>query len=306
MASIKCDFFQVVLPDHCQQTFSQMLELISGSSDDASRTIEYWDGSLLRFQNVQHFEDIFVAEMMRIKMKHLPVKAHINGSSEPFDLTPEQGSGESTYFAYNEPTKTIVIHKSANGVPPGAIRLYFEGKCRVKEIQFNDWLDQEIMAKLQSSRNFRAFDIAIDSQVSIAAVSNDSLLRGQIGSVIRALLLPATQHRTIAPRIEIRLSMGSNKQGNIGSNNEIIEEAHACLGLNSDLPGIIQKLIITGKVDGIDEPKPLDLLNGKMTERIAMPQLDDRNYSSLDYRNAIIQAWGNRREEIEYLCGIEH
>ena len=303
MASIKCDFYQVTLPDRSQRSFEQMIDAIGTSTDDETRTIEYWDNSMIRLQSAQKFNDIIVVEMLRIKMKHPPVKAHINGTTENFDLTENQGPGESTFFLYSEATKTIVIHKSASGVPPGAIRLYFEGKCKVKEIKFLDWLDQDIMTKLAASRNFRAFEIAINSDIAIASANNPALLRGRIGSVIRALS-QGSANRRIAPRLDLRLSMGSNQKGSIGSNEEVIEDAHAYLELNSDVPGTVQKLVITGSIDGIDEPKPLDLLKGKMVERITMPELHGRNYSSQDYRTALIQAWENRREEIEFLCGV--
>ena len=303
MATIKCDFYQVILPARCRSSFGQMIDKMSASRDDETRTIEYWDNSMLRFQGAQKVGDVTVAEMLRIKMKHLPVKAHINGTSEDFDLTKDQGSGESTHFVYNEATKTIVIHKSASGVPPGAIRLYFEGQCKVKEIHFNDWLDQDILAKLATSRNFRAFDIAINGDVAIASATNPALKKGRIGSIIRALLTTNTNNR-IAPRLELRLSMGSNQKGSIGSNDDMIKEAHAYLAMNAEAPGSVQKLVITGSVDGIDEPKPLDLLKGKMVERITMPELYGRSYTSQDYRNALIQAWENRREEIEFMCGV--
>jgi len=57
-------------------------------------------------------------------------------------------------------------------------------------------------------------------------------------------------------------------------------------------------------VDGDQKPTALDLLEDRMAEHIEMPPLQGRGYTRDDYKNALLQAWSRREEEIRRIADV--
>jgi hypothetical protein len=287
MPKMKFDFYEVVLPRTTPQVFEQLIDMLHSSTNDESRVVEYYDQTLIRFQHGLKENDLYVGEMLRIRMQQIPSKAKVSGEVNPIDLASNEGVGEPTMFLFDPITRTIVIQKSQAGVAPTAIRHYFEAKTKVVPMSFNPRLQKETMQKLGRMRQVKALE------VTVASVTDTSFLQGRVSSVGQAL---SAINGLGAPTISLKISAGRGKRADLGAAAK--EEAHAMLDLNTHLPGAVQKLVITGDIEGLDKPDPLDLLEDKMIERIELPPLTGRGYSYGDRKNAIFEAWERRKVEI--------
>lgn len=287
MPKMKFDFYHVVLPQRAPSAFELLIDELNASVDDASRAVENHDQTIIRFQHGARENNLYIGEMLRIRMSQIPSKAKVSGGITEIDLAADEGVGEPTIFLFDPATRTIVIQKSQAGVAPTTIRHYFEAKTKVMPIRFDTRIQKETMQKLGRMRQVKSLEL------SIASITDASLARGQDGSVGQAL----SRIRGLgSPSISLRIYAGKGKKADLGTGAK--DEAHAMLDLNAVVPGAVQKLIITGDIDGMDKPDPLDLLEDKMIERIELPPLSGRGYTYADRKNAILEAWERRKSEI--------
>ncbi|HEX5322150.1 MAG TPA: DUF6731 family protein, partial [Capsulimonadaceae bacterium] len=167
MASIKCDFFQVAVPQNCGRTFEQLINEVAQMPDDETRTVEWYDKTLIRLRGVLKTDGVLLGEMVRTEMENLPSKSNRKGVISRLNLADDEGTARRTHFLYHEPTKTIVIHKSQTGVAPRAIRHYFEGFCGCAGIAFSPWLDTAAMKKLAGSDGFRSLEVTVATTANL-------------------------------------------------------------------------------------------------------------------------------------------
>ena len=256
MAQIKCDFFEVVPHERSRKTFEQILDEADRLPDDDTRTIEYGSGDLVRLQGLitNTRSGLVHGQMMRLRMQHGPLRANRAGATHEFDLEDDEGFGEHTQFAYHEATRTIVVHKTNTGVPPGAIRYYFASTlAHTPPIEFRERVNGATFEKFRGMHHIKKIEVAV------AAVRNPQLLTGQIGGVFRSFF---AGRPISAPRVSVTLSMGHLKEGSLGDD-AVKDDARELLTMNADNPGQLQGLAVTGTIGGEEKSTVLDLLEDK-------------------------------------------
>ncbi|OQW32904.1 MAG: hypothetical protein A4E19_06005 [Nitrospira sp. SG-bin1] len=288
---INIDFFEVILPPDSVMTFNKILETVSQSPDDDSRVVDRGDAPL-RLQAAKKEGHHWEGEMIRIRMKDLPVKAAIDGTTEPIELEDNEGLGEETAFLFSVPTKTLALQRNRHGVSASSFASYFTKKGGVEFIELHPILRRDALKELAKMDLVRKFD------VRVASVTNGAAARSQSAGVNAILDI----HDVFkAPSVSVSVSM-KRKPGSLSLPQIMQTVKQFCKGIDN---AVVEKILITGQ-DEDGETALLDLLKWRIVETIVLPVLDDdRRISAKDRRRAVNQAWENKKGEITSLVHAE-
>jgi hypothetical protein len=284
---MRVDFYKVVMPEDSKVEFEGILNEVCRSPDDDTRNIEIRE-SPVRLRKGGIASGNWEADMTRIRMNMLPVKAKLSGEIEPIRLRDDEGIGEETAFLYHPPKQTLVLQRNMHGVSASALAAYFESKGGLSgPIILEPILQQGAYEKLADLQVVTKFDIRIAAHSDLNSLKNS-------GHGVASMIDVLTEFQ--APHAAISLSMGRERKGSLAVK-QVINTAKRVLGLSSGEANPVTKIVVSGRTDD-DERLVLDLLQYRLFEWVELDPDEDRRVSYRQRRTALRSTWNKNRAQI--------
>lgn len=284
------DFYNVQVAETATCSFEDAIASVMRIPADEHRNFDVPDtDSVYRMQVATHSRGgAYEADMVRIRMDHLPNRASLSGEIEPMDLDDDEGVGEETAFLYDPAIRILAIQRNRYGASSGIVARYFERMGNIgAPVYFDPVLPADVMRKVDRMRAFKKIE------VSFARIRNYSIFR-QEGPDLDRIMKIAEQYN--APTASFTVSMGKNRGSlNRDESKDLIHRLRRLAGHGNN----IKRIRISGSSTDEDS-QVIDLLEGKMTETIFLrSDFGRRDVPYNDHRkNAVREAFQKRREEL--------
>jgi hypothetical protein len=286
---LRIDFFRVVMPAEVTVRFEDLIRGVQNSADDETRNIDV-RGAPIRMRKAEQRHDLWEADMTRIRMDALPVKAKISGEIERLIFDDDEGVGEETAFLYNPARQLLIVQRNWHGVSASNIARYFQDRGRLEApISLQHILQEDAMERIGRMEVIRKLE------VHMAPLGSPESLR-KYGHGLSSMvdLLQEVQ----SPRATISLSMG-RQPGSLSLANVVRMIKDVFKGTHED----VEKVQVTGRLD--DEMQVIDLLDFRVQEVVDVDSDANRRLSYRTRIAALRQAWQNRRNEMQHLLTRE-
>lgn len=287
MAKITVDFFRVRMVD-TPRTFEELIDYVANLGE-LDRNLQTIDG-ILRLQKVHKHHDERDADITKIRMSDLPLRAKADGSLRSIGLADDEGLGEQAAFKYHIPTQTLALQRNRHSVSPGGLANYLTIIGNLHSmIALDPVIEANALERLAAFQDIRKF------RVKLARVDNAKIFADQgRGVVAVADLLELFK----SPYADVQLSMGHNRESLPVQLVKAAARQWNSRGADHETERVTQ-IEITGK-NAEDIPDVLDLIKCRMIEKTST-ESKGRHSRYPERRIAVNVAFEKRHEELQRL-----
>lgn len=294
-----CDFYRLRMPQSGEISFKFEDLLLDVSTLDESRRTEHINGFPIRLQSLTQSENykgckIVEGEMIRIKMRGLPVVAGIDEGVETLDLEDDEGLGSQTAFMYHPATQVLVLHSVQTGVSIVSFLKYFEEMGSVVfekisgEIKADPIINKDALVRYKKISEVKSFSFRI------AGVDNEEFFKDIPHAVKEEIAL---LKKYGAPSIGLTITTGRVHSESLNPNASS-STIDALMKLSGRHKKNVHSLEISGKSAEDETIKIKNLFNDLIKEEIRLNEPNLRNIPYFVRRDALRTAWTNRKDEI--------
>lgn len=247
------------MPKNETRTFEELLIELSKIPDNSKRAIIEKNGEYaIRYSQIKTTKDSIQGDVLKIRLKELPVKASLAGPQTPIPLNQDEGIGEETVYLYDKQLNILVFQFNSNSIRAGKFIDYIESHCKV-----NGHIT--LLPVLKGDAHKRMLNMAEPAklEIAVAELSNPVFLHSEINSVKD---LVRANEAIKSPVMNITYSLGHNKPEK-GYFENILKAAKDLLRFKSE-GGSVTKLKISGKIDAESGTEALDLLLDRMISEV--------------------------------------
>jgi hypothetical protein len=288
---MRIDFYQVELPGSFTGVFKDVCEKVSSLVGQA-RNLRVGD-AFVRLHKIYFDNGLIEGDLVRLRMDVVPVRGHIKGNLDPFDLADEEGVAEQTAFLFDPKTNIVLLQRHRSGVGPSTFARYFQDKGDVDDvIVMLPVMKGEILERLARYQEVRRIQAAVAKPLEPARVAGTSST-ASIGSFFHVM------DTLKAPRMNFEFSVPRNSDGlSLAAAKDLVR---SIFRLNQAGGGDAHaiKLVITGRNED-DDYEPLNLLKDKIVYEVPVDPDRKRRVRYAIRRTAIRDVWGRCQDDIKH------
>lgn len=282
MTTIKVDFYRVEISNTGNLSFENLIQQVLDKPRlDRIVTI---NAAPIWLVEASINNDCVEGDLIRLKMRDIPVKGSLQGIVENIHLTENEGLGIQSAFLYHIPTKVLLLENRKSGIYHSNFARYLSQINQENPpILINPILQLEALKKLDRMTDIRKVDIRVAGLDNLAILGNDDYAVKEITEMGKYFQ---------SPYLSLQLSVGKARKKSLS----LEKVKNFVTNLFDSGENQVEKLTITGNADD-DESLYLDLLRDRMREEISHNS-SSRTLSYKERRDCIKSAWNRRKQEI--------
>lgn len=292
--NFKVNFFRVLMPDHGNNTFDDILSFCGSWNDDADKRNYNLIPNIVRLQRLEENVDHWSGEMLWIDMTQTALRASPDGDIDPVELAKDQGIADRTGFLYDPEVNTLLLESSVPGVTRGRFRRFYGRLNRVKgEIELPPILTKDAYENINDINRVTKF------KVKIAGGVNGDILDGDKTAVGRSIDIA---NKMDAPQLELVISVGRAWRNDELNRNSVIEYVKDAIGLSDQEIVSFDSLNLVGR-DVDEERKELNFIRDRMKYSTEIQPDPDRTIPYGKRSGALLEAYEENKSEIYEMYG---
>lgn len=287
---ITFNFWRIEMPTSEPRTFESLIRKAS-EIDDLEDRIRDLSNFPVRMEKSEHSNNVWIGEMLKLRMDELPVKASRSTPIKDLGLNADEGVAEPNGFLFDPATKVLITHGEHYGVSANKIAEYFGEVGLVRgEIRIEPVPTEEGWTTFASMKKLKALTLKIGSSI------NPSLLPRE-GRGVRRFIEQMSNYNGL--QMEVTISVGRSQKQSLDKDTIQLDIANL-LACHDATEGAVEKLEGTG-VDDSGLTKPFDFLIGRMRHTTLVKLGAARRLTYDNRRTHLSDAFRKNIEEIERL-----
>ncbi|QDU44325.1 hypothetical protein Mal52_28040 [Symmachiella dynata] len=287
--SVAIDFFKVECSDG--KEFAEVLKEAK-KVKRVKRTFGVL-GKYLRLHELSKSSGVWRGETINIRMDAMPSKASLSGDLDAFELDPDEGVGEETAFEYHPDLNVLVLQRNRHGVTMTSFCRLFEHASRIEYVELQPILQKHAMKRFLAMQHIRSLEISIAGANNPSIVEDASLTDTKFIDAMRIL---------DGPSVQLSVSMGYERSGSLSASG-VFQFIKGLINRGTEGDVELRKLRVSGAKDQSDPLEVIDLIKDRIVEMAEITLDDDRRLPYEERRDALSQAWQNRKSEINSILG---
>lgn len=292
--NFKVNFFKVVMPDHGQNTFSDVLRFCKQWDDDADKRNHNLLPNIVRLQRLEENANFWTGEMLWIDMTQTALRASREGDIDPVELAQNQGIANRTGFLYDPDLNSLLLESSVPGVTRGRFRKFYGRLERVNgEIELPPILTKDAYENLSDINRVTKFKVKIAGGVSGDVLGNGDTAFSRSMEIAKEM---------DAPQMELVISVGRAWRNDEINRSTVMSYVKDAIGLSDQNIVSFDSLNLIGRnVD--EERKELNFIQEKMQYSTEVEPGPDRTIPYGKRNGAIIEAYEENRPDLYKMYG---
>lgn len=290
---LKIDFYRIETADGTADLGS-LLGQIHAFSREEDKNVDIGDGHIVRIHDYRKWRDLHEANIVRIRMNQVPMRASTSGALNPIALDDDEGVGEQTLLFYHQPTRTVAIQRNRYGVSCSTVAYYARylgGIYDAEDMQALPVLEPDIIEKMERMTQIKSLD------VRVAGIINPKIFGAQV-SGYTASAMNKLMDNFKAPTVALSLSVGRRRRDSL-SVDHVKEAARSFLGLRRQNEQSVTRLAVKG-TDEHGDLEVLNMLRAQMTEYVDI-DAKGREIALEERRRAVRKALDRRMVELQQM-----
>lgn len=268
------------------RNFPTALNNVMELPDDETRNCLMPNNHPCRIQTLSRNKNIWIGEIIQIRMTDIPQKASLKGSMEDIDLADDEGIGQGVVFLYNSTYNVLVIQRNKFAVSAVGLAKYMSEKGRCGALYLENILSAEAWRRFNEMKTIKKFSIRVSGLEKGDVNAGQGYGVSDIASLVE---------KVGAPNLQVIASVGHSRGNhlNFGAVKRLVT---AALGL-SRKDEVLDQLEVEG-INIEEASDKIDLLSECIT---ANEEVDSDGRRTLSYESrtsAILRAWDTRLAEI--------
>jgi len=287
---ITFNFWRIEMPASEPRTFESLIKKAS-EIDNLEDRIRDLSNFPVRMEKSEHSNNVWIGEMLKLRMDELPVKASRSSPIEDLGLDADEGVAEPNGFLFDPATKVLITHGEHYGVSASKIAEYFGEIGVVRgEIKIEPVPTEEGWAKFSSMKDIKALTFRIGSSINPALLPKE-------GRGLRNIIERLADYNGL--QMELTVSVGRVRSHSLDKNTIELDIA-ALLACHDADNNAVDK--VEGKgVDDDGNSKSFDFLEGRMRYVANVKLGEERRITYSTRRTHLSDAYRKNIEEIERL-----
>lgn len=290
MARVTIDFFRVHFTEpEYPGTFEEVLAEID-RRQGTERNVAIAAG-WTHFHRLKVGTRALIGDLLRVQADQLPVAANLEGTVEELALEQDQGIAAVTYFYYRRTTRVLLMLRSAGGLTgPGFEHLIRELSGVTVELRPVPQL--EVVKRMKKLSPVRS--------ISFKLAGPDAAHHIRAGRGIAGLLELMGEYE--ADVVDITLSVDRRRESrlNRGHAVSLLEQLHR---LGQQEGSEVKKAKVRGLDPEEERTVALDLLHGRMVERVDVPVGPNRRLHDESCLEALSKAYTRKSADLDEMYG---
>jgi hypothetical protein len=285
--TITVDFYKVAIPAD-----SGDLPAIFNTIVESPNPVLEFGGDFFLLQSVGRSGQIWHGDITRVRTELPVTRGSATGKTEVIPCGANEGPYEQAAFLYSPPTQTLIIQRNRAGAATRGFALCVKHYGQFEDaVELEPLIEQTVWDRVARMEYVKRFEIKVAGLESPKVFQDQAYGVNAIGDFMEKMS---------APTIQIVASIGRGRGHRALNGKTVKEAARRLLKLSNKEAPEITKIEIGGK-DEEEHSDLVDLIKGRISEKISISRATDKTLPLSERMNALHAAWQKRRDEIALL-----